>query len=99
MRKKSLLVSFLIFLLMHCHNQALAQVSFEEKTIDSGFAAWFTKAFDFDSDGDLDIISVPEEILRYKPDVFSDRKHPLYEQIHQYGGSIVSGNTIHPQKS
>ena len=43
---------------------------------------------DFDGDGDLDLVSVMEDVQNYKPGVFEDVDHPWYTDVHENGGTI-----------
>ena len=43
---------------------------------------------DFDGDGDLDIVSVMEDVQIYKPGVFEDTDHSWYIDVHNNGGFI-----------
>ena len=45
---------------------------------------------DFDGDGDLDIVSVLEEVLNYKPGVFDDRDYPWYNDVYTNGGAVYA---------
>jgi hypothetical protein len=43
---------------------------------------------DFDRDGDLDIVSIMEDVKFYKPGVFMDEVHPWFEDVSENGGAI-----------
>ena len=47
---------------------------------------------DFDGDGNLDIVSVMEDVQNYKPGVFTDKDNPSYADVYKNGGTIY-GNT------
>ena len=50
---------------------------------------------DFDGDGDLDIVSVMEEIRNYKPGVFDDERHNWYPSVSKDGGAIYGNIWFH----
>jgi len=43
---------------------------------------------DFDKDGDLDIVSIMEDVQNYKPGVFEDRDHRWFTDVSENGGAI-----------
>lgn len=43
---------------------------------------------DFDGDGDLDIVSILEDVQNYLPGVFDDKDHSWYADISKNGGAI-----------
>ena len=43
---------------------------------------------DFDGDGDLDIVSIHEDVQNYKPGVFEDEDHIWYIDIFENGGTL-----------
>jgi hypothetical protein len=45
---------------------------------------------DFDGDGDLDIVSISEEVLNFKPGVFDDENLPWYDEIFTNGGTVYT---------
>ncbi|MGD8605296.1 MAG: hypothetical protein PVF49_12070, partial [Anaerolineales bacterium] len=45
---------------------------------------------DFDGDGDLDIVSVMEEVLNYKPGVINDQDYPWYDDVYANGGTVYA---------
>jgi hypothetical protein len=45
---------------------------------------------DFDRDGDLDLVSIMEDVQLYKPGVFNDLNHPWYSDVSQNGGTIYA---------
>lgn len=47
---------------------------------------------DFDGDGDLDIASINEEVLNFKPGVIEDRDYPWYDDIYANGGTVYAHN-------
>jgi hypothetical protein len=45
---------------------------------------------DFDGDGDLDIVSIMEEVLNYKPGVIDDENYLWYDDIYANGGTVYA---------
>jgi hypothetical protein len=45
---------------------------------------------DFDEDGDLDIVSIMEEVQNYKPGVFKDKNYPGFSDVYQDGGTVYT---------
>lgn len=45
---------------------------------------------DFDGDGDLDIVSLMEDVQNYKPGVFDNKNHPDFTNISENGGTVYA---------
>ena len=58
------IISYII--LISSYFSLFGQINFENHTIDSSFNSFFIKAFDFDNDGDFDILSGMSQLAIYK---------------------------------